>query len=76
MSAKLLTILQVERRGEESFEFDVSKLTWSDTPTWKINASVCRLLFLTVDCTCMQRQMAQADSLCLLINVYYPYLSV
>jgi len=28
MSAKLLTILQVERRGEESFEFDVSKLTW------------------------------------------------
>jgi len=23
-----LTILQVERRGEESFEFDVSKLTW------------------------------------------------
>ena len=22
----------------------------SDTPTWKINASVCRLLFLTVDC--------------------------
>jgi len=25
----------------------------SDTPTWKINASVCRLLFLTVDCTCM-----------------------
>ena len=53
MSAKLLMILQVERRGEESFEFDVSKLTWilrSDTPTWKINASVCRLLFLTVDC--------------------------
>ena len=45
----------------------------SDTPTWKINASVCRLLFLTVDCTCMWRQMAQADSLCLLINVYYPY---
>jgi len=28
MSAKLLTILQVERRGEESFEFDVSKLAW------------------------------------------------
>jgi len=28
MSAKLLTILQVERCGEESFEFDVSKLTW------------------------------------------------
>jgi len=28
MSAKLLTILQVERHGEESFEFDVSKLTW------------------------------------------------
>ena len=28
MSAKLLTILHVERRGEESFEFDVSKLTW------------------------------------------------
>ena len=28
VSAKLLTILQVERRGEESFEFDVSKLTW------------------------------------------------
>jgi len=28
MSAKLLTILQVERRGEESFEFDVSKLTY------------------------------------------------
>ena len=28
MSAKLLTILQVERRGEESFELDVSKLTW------------------------------------------------
>ena len=28
MSAKLLTISQVERRGEESFEFDVSKLTW------------------------------------------------
>ena len=28
MSAKLLTILQVERRGEERFEFDVSKLTW------------------------------------------------
>ena len=27
MSAKLLTILQVERRGEESCEFDVSKLT-------------------------------------------------
>ena len=27
MSAKLLTILQVERRGEESFEFDVSKLS-------------------------------------------------
>jgi len=56
MSAKLLTILQVERRGEERFEFDVSKLTvniGSDTPTWKINASVCRLLFLTVDCTCM-----------------------
>ena len=26
MSAKLLTILQVERRGKESFEFDV--LTW------------------------------------------------
>ena len=63
MSAKLLTILQVERRGEDSFEFDVSKLT---TPTWKINASVCRLLFLTVDCTCMWRQMAQAYSLCLL----------
>jgi len=36
MSAKLLTILQVEMRGEESFEFDVSKLTWigSNTPTW------------------------------------------
>ena len=23
-----ITILQVERRSEESFEFDVSKLTW------------------------------------------------
>ena len=28
MSTKLLTILKVERRGEESFEFDVNKLTW------------------------------------------------
>ena len=28
MSAKLLTILQIERRDEESFEFDVSKLAW------------------------------------------------
>jgi len=28
MIAKLLTILQVERRGEESFELDVSKLAW------------------------------------------------
>ena len=56
MSAKLLTILQVERRGEESFEFDVSNTYMdigSDTPTWKINANVCWLLFLTVDCTCM-----------------------
>ena len=57
MSAKLLTILQVERRGEESCEFDVSNLGLHGyrkrTPTWKINASVCRLLSLTVDCTCM-----------------------